>query len=80
MIWKFCEIWKIVWELASRWAKFYEILSHIVRYGMYANDLEQELLYSLAVVFVYITFQVQFFRFLHQSIVTTDLPPPGDTG
>ena len=36
MIWKFCEIWKILWELASRWAKFFEILSHSVKYGMYA--------------------------------------------
>ena len=41
MFWKFCEIWKILWELASRWAKFCEIkfceiLSHSVRYGTYA--------------------------------------------
>ena len=28
---------------------------------MYANNLELKLLYSLAVVFVYITFQVQFY-------------------
>ena len=35
MVWKFCEIWKILWELASRWAKFCEILSHSGRYGMY---------------------------------------------
>ena len=35
-IWRFCEIWKILWKLASRWAKFCEILSHSVRYGMYA--------------------------------------------
>ena len=25
----------MLWELASRWAKFCEILSHSVRYGMY---------------------------------------------
>ena len=31
MVWKFCEIWKILWELAFRWAKFCEILSHSVR-------------------------------------------------
>ena len=30
MVWKFCEIWKILWEFASRWAKFCEILSHSV--------------------------------------------------
>ena len=35
MIWKFCEIWKILWEFASSWVKFCEILSHNVRYGMY---------------------------------------------
>ena len=35
MVWKFCEIWKILWELASRWVKFCEILSDSVRYGMY---------------------------------------------
>ena len=35
MAWKFCEIWKILWELASRWAKFCEILSHSVWYGKY---------------------------------------------
>ena len=35
MVSKFCEIWKILWELASGWAKFCEILSHGVRYGMY---------------------------------------------
>ena len=35
MVWKFCEIWKILWEMAFRWAKFCEILSHSVRYGMY---------------------------------------------
>ena len=35
MIWKFCEIWKVLWELAFRWAKFCEILSHSVRYGVY---------------------------------------------
>ena len=36
MVWKFCEIWKILWELVFRWAKFYEILSHSVWYGLYA--------------------------------------------
>ena len=35
-IYKFCEIWKFFWELAFRWAKFCEVLSHSVRYGMYA--------------------------------------------
>ena len=37
MVWKFCEIWKILslCILASRWAKVCEILSHSVRYGMY---------------------------------------------
>ena len=39
MVWKFCDIWKILWELASRWAKFCEILSHSVRYGMYVQDI-----------------------------------------
>ena len=29
-----CKIWKILWELASRWAKLCEISSHNVRYGM----------------------------------------------
>ena len=38
MFWKIYEIWKILWELASRWAKFCEILSHSVRYGMYADE------------------------------------------
>ena len=23
MVWKFCKIWKIFWELAFRWAKFF---------------------------------------------------------
>ena len=36
-IWKFCEIWKFLWELAFRRAEFCEILSHSVRYGMYAK-------------------------------------------
>ena len=36
MVWKFCEIWKILWELASRWANFCKILSYSVRYGLYA--------------------------------------------
>ena len=35
MVWKFCEILKSYGELAFRWAKFCEILSHSVRYGMY---------------------------------------------
>ena len=39
MVWKFCEIWNFLWELASRWAKFWEILIHSVRYGMYAYVL-----------------------------------------
>ena len=30
------EILKILWELAFRWAKFCEIVSHTVRYSMYA--------------------------------------------
>ena len=34
---KFCEIWKILRELASRWAKFCEILSYSVRHGMYES-------------------------------------------
>ena len=34
---KFCEISKILWDMASRWAKFCEILSHSVRYGMYVD-------------------------------------------
>ena len=34
------EICKILWELPSRWAKFCEILSHIVRYGMYDKDIK----------------------------------------
>ena len=37
MDWKFCEIWEILWKLASTWAKFCEILSHSVRYGMYGD-------------------------------------------
>ena len=37
MAWKFCEIWKILWELASRWTKFCKILSHSARYGMYVH-------------------------------------------
>ena len=36
MVWKFCEIWIFYGELSSWWAKFCEILSHSVRYGMYA--------------------------------------------
>ena len=34
MVWKFCKIWKIFRELDSRWAKFCEISSRNVRYGM----------------------------------------------
>ena len=37
MVWNFCEIWKILWESTSRWAKFCEILSHSVRYGMHVH-------------------------------------------
>ena len=37
MVWKFCEICKIVWELSSRLVKFCEILSRSVRYGRYAT-------------------------------------------
>ena len=36
MVWKICEIWIFLWELPSRWAKFCEILSHSVKFGMYA--------------------------------------------
>ena len=45
MVWKYCEIWKILWELASRWAKFCEILSHSVRYGMYAKTITNNIMY-----------------------------------
>ena len=38
IFWKCFEIWKFLWELMSRWAKFCEILSHSVRYGMYDWD------------------------------------------
>ena len=34
MVWKFCEIWKILLELAFKRAKFCEILPHSVRDGM----------------------------------------------
>ena len=37
MVWKFCEIWKVLQELASRWAKFCEIVSRSARYGMYGR-------------------------------------------
>ena len=37
MVWKFCEIWKSLWELASRWPKLCEILSHSVRYSINAQ-------------------------------------------
>ena len=30
---------EFLWELLPRWAKFCEILSHSVRYGMYAEEL-----------------------------------------
>ena len=36
MVRKFCEIF--LWELPSRRAKFFEILSHSVRYGMYVSN------------------------------------------
>ena len=42
MVWKFCEIWKILWELTSRWVKFCEILSYSVRYGMYEDSDQTE--------------------------------------
>ena len=35
IVWNFCEIGTVLWELAFRWAKFCEILSHGVRYSMY---------------------------------------------
>ena len=35
MVWKFCEMWKLLRELASRWVTSCEFLSHSVRYGMY---------------------------------------------
>ena len=38
ILWDF----KILWESAFRSAKFCEILSHSVRYGMYAHDLADE--------------------------------------
>ena len=38
MVWKFFEICKILLELASRRAKFCEILSHSERYGMHADQ------------------------------------------
>ena len=34
------------WELASRWAKFCEILSHSVRYGMYDTKFHHNSLLS----------------------------------
>ena len=34
MVWKFCEV-LIFMGLPSSWAKFYEILSHSVGWGMY---------------------------------------------
>ena len=36
MIWKFCEIWKSYGKRGPEEPKFCEILSHSVRYGMYA--------------------------------------------
>ena len=40
----------ILWELASRWAKLCEILSHSVRYGMYVSRI----LDFLAVLFTFL--------------------------
>ena len=37
MVWKFCEIWKSYGKWGPEGPKFCEILSHSVRYGMYAN-------------------------------------------
>ena len=36
MVWKFCEIWKSYGIWGPEVPKFCEILSHSVRYGMYA--------------------------------------------
>ena len=30
---------EFLWELPSRWAKFCEVLSHSVRYGMYVKEM-----------------------------------------
>ena len=35
MVWKFCEIWKSYGKQGPKGSKFFEILSHSVRYGMY---------------------------------------------
>ena len=54
MVWKFCEIWKILWELPSRWAKFCEIVSHSVRYGMYGNPFQaRKILIYLCLSYIY---------------------------
>ena len=37
MVWKFCGIWIVYGNCLPRWAKLCEILSHSVRYGIYAN-------------------------------------------
>ena len=36
MVWKFCEFWKSYGKWGPEGLKFCEILSHSVRYGMYA--------------------------------------------
>ena len=36
MVWKFCEIWKFYGKRSPEGPEFCEILSHSVRYGMYA--------------------------------------------
>ena len=63
MVWKFCEIWKILWELASIWAKFCDILSQSVRYGMYVK-----LHLILDLMFFYIEFS-----WLNKMIIFTCL-------
>ena len=40
MVWKFCEIWKSYGKRGPEGPKICEILSHSVRYGMYATDLD----------------------------------------
>ena len=37
MVWKSCEIWKSYGKRGLEGPKFCEILSHSVRYGMYAD-------------------------------------------
>ena len=39
MVWKFCEIWTFYGNCLFRLAKFCDILSHSVRYGMYGHAL-----------------------------------------